>query len=145
MRVIMIITAMFLWSTGVQAQTFDFFQSPIQPQTSRSVKYLPHPAGCPRRAFCGCGASIQAFGKSIRSLWLARAWFKFPSVMPAPRMAAVSGKHVFILDRHVKGKVWMAYDHNSGGHRSRYHARSIAGYKIVNPYGSKFASHGGSS
>src|SRR5690349_19839535 len=48
------------------------------------AQLLPHPVGCPASRFCGCGASIEVFGKSIRELWLARAWFKFPRTSPAP-------------------------------------------------------------
>src|SRR3569623_3640440 len=47
---------------------------------------LPHPAGCPRRAFCGCGAAVEVFGKPVRSLWLAATWLRFPRATPAPVM-----------------------------------------------------------
>src|ERR1041385_7700939 len=40
------------------------------------VAMLPHPSGCPARAFCGCGASVEVFGRPVRSLWLAAAWFR---------------------------------------------------------------------
>lgn len=98
-------------------------------------RVVAHPYGCPRRAFCGCGAAVHRFGRPIRSLWLARNWFRFPRAAPAPGMAAVRRHHVFILKRHVRGPVWVAYDANSGGHRTRIHPRSIAGWTIVNPRG----------
>lgn len=100
---------------------------------------VSHPAGCPWRAFCGCGASIRVFGRSVRELWLARAWFRFPRAAPAPGMAAVRNHHVMILESHVGGSVWVVYDANSGGHATRIHERSIAGYVIVNPRGSRLA------
>ncbi len=93
----------------------------------------PHPAGCPRRAFCACGASVRVFGHSVRSLWAARAWLRFPTAAPAPGMVAASFEHVFVLEQHVGGNVWLVYDANSGGHATRIHNRSIAGYSIVNP------------
>lgn len=101
------------------------------------VTYLPHPPGCPRVAFCGCGAAVEFFGRPIRELWLARSWFRFPRAAPAPNMAAVRRGHVFKLVSHVSGSVWRVVDHNSGGHRSRLHDRSIAGYTIVNPHGGR--------
>jgi hypothetical protein len=38
---------------------------------------VQHPAGCPARLFCGCGASIEAFGHSVRDLWLVSSWYRF--------------------------------------------------------------------
>lgn len=101
------------------------------------VTYLPHPAGCPRRAFCGCGAAVEFFGRPVRELWLARNWFRFPRALAAPGMAAVRRGHVFKLESHVSGDLWWVIDHNSGGHRSRRHVRSIRGYVIVNPHGGR--------
>lgn len=94
---------------------------------------VAHPAGCPARAFCGCGAALRVFGRHVRSLWLAANWFQFPRAAPAPGMAAVRKHHVMVLEQHLGGNTWLAYDANSGGHRTRVHARSIAGYTIVNP------------
>lgn len=98
-----------------------------------SSSIVSHPAGCPARAFCGCGAAVRIFGQPIRNLWLAANWFKFPRAAPAPGMAAVRAHHVFVLEAHLGGDVWQVYDANSGGHATRIHARSIAGYAIVNP------------
>lgn len=92
-----------------------------------------HPAGCPRRAFCGCGASVRVFGRAVRSLYLAANWLRFPRAAPAPGMAAARRGHVFVLESYVGGSTWIVYDANSGGHATRIHARSIAGYSIVNP------------
>jgi hypothetical protein len=107
---------------------------------SPSIEYtvsqaLPHPSGCPSRAFCGCGAAVELFGSPIRSLWLAASWFKFPRAEPGYNMAAVRRHHVMVLKKHVRGDVWMVFDANNGHHRTSYHARSIAGYSIRNPQG----------
>lgn len=100
------------------------------------VTYLPHPAGCPRVKFCGCGAAVHLFGSPLRNLWPTSAWpKKFPRTMPAPDTVAYRPGHVFVLKYHIKGDVWMVYDANSGGHRTRRHPRSIRGHKIVNPRG----------
>jgi hypothetical protein len=96
-------------------------------------RIVSHPSGCPRRAFCGCGAAVRIFGKPIRSLWLAANWFRFPRTSPAPGTVAVRKHHVFVLEHHIGGSVWQVYDANSGGRRTRIHARSIAGYAIVDP------------
>lgn len=96
------------------------------------------PAGCPWR-FCGCGASLHLFGRIIPALNLAANWLRFPRAAPAPKMAAARRGHVFVLERHIRGNIWLAYDANSGGHRTRIHPRSIAGYTIVNPHGSRYA------
>lgn len=98
------------------------------------TQYLPHPPGCPRTAFCGCGAAYRAYGATKRALWQAAAWFGFARTSAAPGMAAVRSHHVFILERHVAGNDWLVTDYNSGNHQSRLHVRSIAGYAIVNPH-----------
>lgn len=95
---------------------------------------VEHPTGCPRSAFCGCGAAVRVFGHSVRELWLAANWFKFPRASPAPGMVAVRRHHVFVLEADLGGGAWQVYDANSGGHATRIHARSIAGYTIVDPH-----------
>nr|WP_247341648.1 MULTISPECIES: hypothetical protein [unclassified Bradyrhizobium] len=90
------------------------------------------PAGCPR-SFCGCGAAIRVFGRIVPELNLAANWLRFPRASPAPGMAAARRGHVFVLERHIAGDIWLAYDANSGGHATRIHARSLRGYTIVNP------------
>jgi hypothetical protein len=83
------------------------------------------PSGCPH-AFCGCEASLFRFGRIIPQLNLATNWRRFPRASSAPGMAAVRSGHVMILQQHV-------HDGNSGGHVTREHPRSIAGYTIVDP------------
>lgn len=92
------------------------------------------PAGCPH-AYCGCGASLHLFGRIIPSLNLAANWFQFPRAAPAPGMAAVRRHHVMVLEADLGGGIWSVFDANSGRHLTRIHARSIAGYQIVNPRG----------
>lgn len=109
------------------------------PESSRIIaryaerQVLPHPSGCPSRAFCGCGAALDVFGKHVRELWLARNWFKFPRTSPAPGMVAVRRHHVFVI-RDVRGNnTVLAYDANSGRGRTHLHVRSLAGYVVVDP------------
>jgi hypothetical protein len=90
------------------------------------------PAGCPH-AFCGCEASLYRFGRIIPQLNLASSWRRFPRAAPAPGMAAVRAGHVMILQQQLDGSVWYVHDGNSGGHVTREHAVSIAGYTIVDP------------
>lgn len=102
--------------------------------TGAQAQVVSHPQGCPKVRFCGCGAAVFVFGKPIRNLWPSVSWFKFKRTHPAPKMVAVRRGHVFVLLEPVRGKVWKVYDANSGGHRTRIHKRSIAGYTIVNPF-----------
>lgn len=117
------------------------FGSPMYPpETARSflqrgATILPHPIGCPQKAFCGCGAAVEVFGRPIRSLWLAANWLRFPRASPAQNMAAARRGHVMVLKRHISGSTWLVFDANSGGGKTRLHARSIAGFVIVDPSG----------
>ncbi len=106
---------------------FLFIAAPAQ------ADVVSHPAGCPRVAFCGCGASVRLFGHPVRELYLARAWLKFRRTAAAPMKAAVRPGHVFVLLQHVLGDKWLVYDANSGRHQTRVHHRSIRGYTIVDP------------
>jgi hypothetical protein len=97
------------------------------------------PAGCPHN-FCGCEASRYLFGAVSAELNLASNWIrKFPRTSPAPGMAAVRNHHVMVLMSHVGGSDWLVHDGNSGGGLTRDHVRSISGYTIVNPQGSRSA------
>ena len=98
-----------------------------------SSTIVAHPAGCPARAFCGCGAALRVFGHDVRDLWLAANWYRFPRTSPAPGTVAVRPHHVMVLEAELGPGVWQVYDANSGGHATRIHARSIAGYTIVQP------------
>lgn len=108
-------------------------QRPRQAREQVAQTIVAHPAGCPARLFCGCGVAVRLLGSPVRSLWLARAWFKFPRAEPAPGMAAVRRGHVFAIEQVLgNGKV-LAYDPNSGRHLTRIHVRSLSGYTVVNP------------
>ena len=107
--------------------------------TLAHAEIVARPKGCPKRLFCGCGAAVKVFGKPIRSLWLARAWYRFPRSHPASGRVAVRRHHVFVLLDHISGSTWRVYDANSGRRLTRIHARSIAGWTIVNPHGSRLA------
>lgn len=96
------------------------------------------PPGCPHR-FCGCALSIKFFGKIIPRLNLAANWLAFPRTAPAPGMVAARRGHALMLKHQIKGKTWLVWDPNSGGGKIRLHARSIAGFQIVNPHGSRLA------
>jgi hypothetical protein len=97
------------------------------------------PAGCPR-SFCGCEASRYVFGEMRPELYLATNWIrKFPRTSPASGMAAVRSGHVMILISPAGGNDWLVHDGNSGGGLTRRHVRSIRGYVIVNPQGSRTA------
>jgi hypothetical protein len=107
----------------------------IEPGAGRVAEILPHPPGCPRRAFCGCGAAVKVFGAPIRALWLAANWLKFPPAAPAPGMVAARRGHVFVIEAVVgPGKV-LAYDANSGRGLTRRHVRSLAGFSVRDPRG----------
>ncbi len=94
---------------------------------------VSHPAGCPGRAFCGCGVAVKIFGHPVRDLYLASNWYKFPRATPGPGMVAVRRHHVMAILSYSGGGVATVYDPNSGGHATRIHQRSLAGYTVVNP------------
>jgi hypothetical protein len=94
-----------------------------------------HPAGCPARAFCGCGVSERVFGHPVRSLWLAANWYRFPRTYAHAGAVAVRAHHVFYIEQAYGDGTALAYDPNSGGHLTRVHRVSLSGYAIVEPRG----------
>lgn len=108
--------------------------------TSSNASILSHPAGCPRRLFCGCGASVKVFGKPVRSLYLARNWLKFPRTAAAPGMVAANRRHVMVIEQVMAGNRAVVFDANSGRGLTRRHVRSLAGFTVVNPRASRVAS-----
>lgn len=94
---------------------------------------VSHPSGCPRIAFCGCGVSVKVFGHPVRSLFLASNWFRFPRAIPGPGMVAVRNHHVMLILAYDANGNATVYDPNSGGHLTRIHQHTLAGYRIVNP------------
>lgn len=104
------------------------------------AQILPHPEGCPRTAFCGCGAAVKVFGRAVRELWLAANWLQFPRAEPAPGMVAVRPGHVFVIEQVLGDGLVLAYDANSGKGLTRLHVRSLAGYSVRDPHGLQLAS-----
>ena len=102
---------------------------------SVSAQVVSHPAGCPSRSFCGCGAAVRVFGRPVRDLWLAANWFKFPRTSWAPGVAGVRRHHVFVVEQVLGNGTVLAYDANSGHGRTQVHVISTAGYTPVNPHG----------
>lgn len=98
---------------------------------------VPNPAGCPRVEFCGRGVAREIFGQidgAMRPLWLAREWLRrFARAEPAPGMVAARAHHVFAIKRVLGPNRVLAYDPNSGHHKTRVHERSLAGYTVVDP------------
>lgn len=138
-----VVVALFLLSTQAQARVhlrnYHHYRIQALPRSmvmlagAGDERIVGHrPSGCPN-AFCGCEASLYKFGRIIPELNLASNWRRFPRTAPAPGMAAVRSGHVMVLQQHVAGDVWYVHDGNSGGHVTRDHARSIAGYMIVDP------------
>jgi hypothetical protein len=119
---------------GVERRATSYRNAMAAVDSSQGQVVGGRPAGCPH-SFCGCGASIRVFGRIVPGLNLASNWLRFPRTSPAPGMVAARRGHVFVLERHVEGDMWMAYDANSGGHATRIHARSLRGYTVVNPRG----------
>lgn len=114
---------------------------PIKKKTYQQVQIIPHPPGCPARAFCACGAAVRIFGSAVRSLWPVSAWNRFAVDRPAPGNVAIERgrSHVYVLEAFVSGTLWEVSDYNSGGHLSRRHVRDIRNAKIVNPHSAKVA------
>lgn len=102
---------------------------------------VSHPSGCPWRAFCGCGVSVKVFGRPIRDLFLAENWLrKFPRAAPGAGMVAARRGHVMYIIDYLGNGMAQVYDPNSGGHQTRIHTRSLAGYRVVDPHGGRVAS-----
>lgn len=90
-------------------------------------RFLPHPSGCPKVRFCGCGA-MKHLGLTDKRLWKAANW---PRYYHGSTPVAVWPGHVAVIDRMTGSNTAMLYDYNSGGHRSRYHERSLRGARII--------------
>ena len=98
------------------------------------------PAGCPH-SYCGCEASRYVFGKVIADLNLARNWIrKFTRTQPAPGMVAARNHHVFVIMAVNGDGTVLAHDGNSGHGLTREHNRSLAGFRVVDPHRSRYAS-----
>lgn len=108
-------------------------REPITQAANISTQILPHPAGCPRTLFCGCGAALEVFGKHVRHLWLARNWLRFPPAQPGPGMVAANTRHVMVIRQYLGNGKALVYDANSGRGLTRLHVRSLSGFSVRNP------------
>lgn len=110
---------------------------PVRGRASSGGQMIPHPSGCPRRLFCGCGTAVEFFSAPVRSLWRAAAWLQFPRTSPSAGTAAIAPNrhHVVKVVEHVGGSNFVVIDHNSGRNRSRIHTRNLAGWTFVIPRG----------
>ena len=139
-KTVIVVAALLLLSAQAEARPYrhlyriQHFREAMAMVPSSEHVVGGRPAGCPSR-FCGCEASLYKFGRIIPGLNLASNWRRFPRAAPAPGMAAVRSGHVMILEQQVAGNVWTVHDGNSGGHVTREHSRSLAGYTIVDPNG----------
>jgi hypothetical protein len=79
---------------------------------------------------CGCYASEVVFGHSVRNLWRADAWLKFPRTMPhAGAVAVWPGRHVArVVANNGDGTITVA--DSWATHRVR-----VAGLVFVDPRG----------
>jgi hypothetical protein len=102
-------------------------------------RVVSHPSGCPRTAFCGCGVSVRIWGHPVRKYFPASSYFHFPHAAAGPGMVAVRNHHVMYIESLDANGNAVVYDPNSGGHQTRIHTRSLAGYSIRNPQGSQMA------
>ncbi len=100
---------------------------------------VERPSVCPTRAYCGCASSVKVFGHPVRELYLAANWLRFPRTEPAPGMIAARHGHVFVIQEVLGNNTVLAWDPNSGGHQTRVHVRSLAGFSVRNPHGSRVA------
>lgn len=108
-------------------------------RTYDSGGIVSHPAGCPWSAFCGCGVSTRVFGHPVRNLYLASNWYHFPRTYVHAGAVAVRNHHVFYIEESYGDGTVKAYDPNSGGHQTREHRVSLAGYTIVDPNGGGYS------
>jgi hypothetical protein len=97
------------------------------------------PSGCPH-AWCGCGVSLKVFGRIIPELNLAANWRRFPAAIAAAGNVAWRWGHVFYIEAVNGDGTVLAYDPNSGGHVAHVHNRSLRGFRVVNPHGTRYAS-----
>lgn len=92
---------------------------------------VAHPAGCPRRLFCGCGVSVKAFGRPIRELYLASNYGDyFNAGLFGPGNAAWRPGHVVYILGGTQSDA-LVYDPNSGRRQTRIHHLDLSRYLIA--------------
>lgn len=115
--------------SGAEYRTSDSRMASRRQDTEATI--VAHPAGCPRRLFCGCGVSVKAFGRPIRELFLARNYgYYFNAGAFAPGNAAWRPGHVVYILGGTRSDA-LIYDPNSGGHQTRIHRRDLSRYHIA--------------
>ena len=126
-----------LMRKAIKRETFGQ-PTPFAAKSADSQIVGSRPTGCPHR-YCGCALSLKLFGRIIPRLNLAANWLSFPRAVPSDGMVAARRGHVFLLKRQISGSTWWVWDPNSGHGRTRVHARSIAGFRIVDPHAHQMA------
>ena len=106
-----------------------------EPLQRVAASIVAHPAGCPSRAFCGCGAAVRLFGRPIRALWLAANWFRFPRAVPAPGWPRCAGTMCSCSRRTSEATPGRSMTPTPAEATDPDPRGSIAGYVIVNPRG----------
>ncbi len=103
----------------------------VSQETSEDGVIVAHPAGCPRRLFCGCGVSVKAFGRPIRELFLASNYgYYFNAGSFAPGNAAWRPGHVVYILGGTRSHA-LTYDPNSGQGKTRVHRQDLSRYRIA--------------
>lgn len=95
--------------------------------------------------YCGCEAARylglpNGSPGQVGPLDLASNWSRFPPAVCAPGNAAWRHGHVFVILSCNGDGTAQAHDGNSGGGLTREHRVSLAGYHIVSPGQSRYAS-----
>lgn len=97
------------------------------------TKVVKNAPGCPPTNFCGCGAAWFLWGETKRDHWRAKHWYKYPKTKPKKGAVAVRDHHVFVIIDALPGGQVLAYDANSGQHKTRIRVRSLKGYSVRDP------------
>lgn len=110
---------------------------PKKKVADHSVTIVAHPAGCPKRLFCGCGVSVKIWGKPVRALFLASNYGRyFNSTDFRPGVVAWRNGHAaYVIGGTIKEA--QLYDPNSGGGKTRIHTVNASKYRFADPHSPK--------
>jgi hypothetical protein len=91
------------------------------------------PSACPPRRWCGCWASIQKFGRSVRHLWVARAWAKEGRpASPDTANVVVWRNHVGFLKARNGDKILVRSGNDGNAVRERWRStRGVIAWRYV--------------
>jgi hypothetical protein len=103
---------------------------------SRTIRFIPHPSGCPSRSFCACGLA-KFWGIWRPALNRVATWAHVFRHVPAPDVGVAAVRrdrhHIIGIIGGAPGR-WIVRDYNSGHHRSRVRVVSdFRGYFFVDP------------